>query len=234
MILMAKKKRVLKRAFEQSLENRKFEITLYWERTKYFFNIFSTLGGLSVLIALLAVGLDTRSPLLFLTLIIIECVGLVSAVAWVKVNLGSKYWQVNWETYVNKLGEDFIGPLFQYNIPAVGELKRYSVSKVNLRLSYYIVAVWALILLTTVGTWICILCCQCQDMGQCQTCTTCLYILVGVIMLLITCAAICCLCHTKGGDNILQSNGKIGVEGYLAEIEKRFPSTEEDEELCED
>lgn len=233
---MSKKDRVLKRAFEQSLENRKFEITLYWKRTKYFFTIFSTLGGLTVLIALLAVGLDARSPLLFLALIIVECVGLVAAIAWVKVNLGSKYWQVNWETYVNKLGEDFIGPLFQNNIPEVGGLKRYSVSKVNLRLSYYIVAVWALILVTTIGTWICNLCCQCQDMGQCQchTCTTCLYILVGVILLLITCAAICCLCHAKGGDNILQSNGKQGVEGYLEEIEKRFPSTEEDEGLCEE
>lgn len=231
---MSKKDRVLKRAFEQSLENRKFEITLYWERTKYFFNIFSTLGSLSVLISLLGMVLNDRFPLLFLALIIVECVGLVSAIAWVKVNLGSKYWQVNWETYVNKLGEDFIGPLFQYNIPAVGELKRYSVSKVNLRLSYYIVAVWALILVTTIGTWICILCCQCQDMGQCHTCTTCLYILVGVIMLLITCAAICCLCHAKGGDNIVQSNGKQGVDGFLEEIEKRFPSTEEDEEPCEE
>lgn len=231
---MAKKNRVLKRAFEQSLENRKFEITLYWKRTKYFFTIFSTLGGLSVLIALLAKVLEIPTPLLFLALIIVECVGLVAAIAWVKVNLGSKYWQVNWETYVNKLGEDFIGPLFQYNIPAVGELKRYSVSKVNLRLSYYIVAVWALILLTTIVTWICILCCQCQGIGQCHTCTTCLSILVGVIMLLITCAAICCLCHAKGGDNILQSNGKQGVEGYLEEIEKRFPSTEEDEEPCEE
>lgn len=148
---MAKKDRVLKRAFEQSLENRRFEITLYWKRTKYFFTIFSTLGGLSVLIALLAKVLEIPTPLLFLALLIVECVGLVAAIAWVKVNLGSKYWQVNWETYVNKLGEDFIGPLFQYNIPEVGGLKRYSVSKVNLRLSYYIVAVWALILLTTIG-----------------------------------------------------------------------------------
>lgn len=231
---MAKKNRVLKRAFEQSLENRKFEITLYWKRTKYFFNIFSTLGGLSVLIALFGVVLKLPTPLLFLALIIVECVGLVSAIAWVKVNLGSKYWQVNWETYVNKLGEDFIGPLFQYNIPEVGGLKRYSVSKVNLRLSYYIVAVWVLFLLTTIGTWICTLCCQCQGIGQCHTCTTCLYIMVGVIMLLITCAAICCLCHAKGGDNIVQSNGKQGVDGFLEEIEKRFSSTEEDEELCEE
>lgn len=233
---MAKKDRVLKRAFEQSLENRRFEITLYWKRTKYFFTIFSTLGGLSVLIALLAKVLEIPTPLLFLALLIVECVGLVAAIAWVKVNLGSKYWQVNWETYVNKLGEDFIGPLFQYNIPEVGGLKRYSVSKVNLRLSYYIVAVWALILLTTIGTWICILCCQCQSMGQCQCyhCTTCLYILVGVIMLLITCAAICCLCHAKGGDNIVQSNGKQGVDGFLEELEKRFSSTEEEEELCEE
>lgn len=225
---MAKKDRVLKRAFEQSLENRKFEITLYWKRTQYFFTIFSTLGGLSVLIALLEVGLDMQSPLLFLALIIIECVGLVAAIAWVKVNLGSKYWQENWEAYVDKLGEDFIGPLFKYNIPEIGGLRRYSVSKVNLRLSCYIVAVWVLILLTTVGTWICILCCQCQSMGQCHHCTTCLYIMVGVIMLLITCAAICCLCHAKGGDNTLQNNGKQGVEGYLEEIENLFPTTEKE------
>lgn len=226
---MVKKNRVLKRAFEQSLENRKFEITLYWKRTKYFFTIFSTLGGLSVLITLLAVGLDTRSPLLFLALIIVECVGLVSAIAWVKVNLGSKYWQVNWETYVNKLGEDFIGPLFQYNIPEVGGLKRYSVSKVNLRLSYYIVAVWFLILVTTICVWFCTFPCQC-----CPDCATCVYTIAGVIMLILTAVAICCLCHAKGGDNILQSNGKKGVEGYREEIEKRFPSTEEDEELCEE
>ena len=53
-------------------------------------------------------------------------------------------------------------------------------------------------------------------------------------MLLITCVAICCLCHAKGGDNIVQSNGKQGVDGFLEELEKRFSSTEEDEELCEE
>ncbi|WP_304289511.1 hypothetical protein [Porphyromonas uenonis] len=154
------------KAFEIALENRKFEIELYWKRAKYFLDAFLALGGVSILISVLQTSkaINLPFPIFFAILFAVECIGLVCAVAWSLVNEGSKYWQVNWEQYVDALGEDIVGPLFKHPIePESNELKRYSVSNINLYLSRYIVSVWVVMIVATLFVWIFI--CWCSSLS---------------------------------------------------------------------
>lgn len=142
------------KAFEIALENRKFEIELYWKRAKYFFDAFLALGGVSILISVLQISeaINLSRQIFFTILFAVECVGLVCAIAWSLVNEGSKYWQENWEQYVDALGKDFVGPLFKHPIEPTGNLRRYSVSEINRCLSWYIVSVWIVVILVTIAT----------------------------------------------------------------------------------
>lgn len=145
---------IYRAALEVALDTRKFEIGLYWQRTRYFFDAFLALGGFSLILTLLGLCNKVEQDLIYALLITVECVGIVAAFAWVCANKGSKYWQVNWEKYVDALGRKFIGPLFQHPIdPTSNNEKRYSVSKVNLTLSWYIFGVWLAILLLTIIAW---------------------------------------------------------------------------------
>lgn len=148
------KSQIYRAALEVALDTRKFEIGLYWQRTRYFFDAFLALGGFSLILTLLGLCGKVEQDLIYTLLITVECVGIVAASAWVCANRGSKYWQVNWEQYVDVLGEDFIGPLFQHPIdPKKNKKKRYSVSNVNLTLSRYVLGVWLAILVLTIVAW---------------------------------------------------------------------------------
>lgn len=181
---------IYRAALEVALDTRKFEIGLYWQRTRYFFDAFLALGGFSLILTLLGLCGKVEQDLIYTLLITVECVGIVAASAWVCANRGSKYWQVNWEQYVDVLGEDFIGPLFQHPIdPASNNEKRYSVSKVNLTLSWYIFGVWIAILVLTIVAW-CISYCCCQS----DSCITfCLLLLFSILIFGGSIVALCCL-----------------------------------------
>lgn len=187
-----------KKAFEIALENRKFEIELYWKRAKYFFDAFLALGGVSILISVLQTSkaINLPSPIFFAILFAVECVGLVCAVAWSLVNKGSKYWQENWEQYVDALGEDIVGPLFKYPIKPTNKLKRYSVSNINLCLSRYIVIVWGAMILVTLIVWIFI--CWCSSSTDCLN-IRCLSLILSLFFLVCSSAIILNMyCGCKG------------------------------------
>lgn len=137
----------LEKAFEIALDTRKFEIELYWKRTKYFWDIFVTTGGSSVILSLYShvQGGESFDPFLFALLITIEWIGLVSAVAWKFANIGSKYWQVNWEEYIDKIEREFSGHIFRHPISnGKGVPKRYSVSKINEVLTCFFICIWGI------------------------------------------------------------------------------------------
>ena len=77
--------------FKIVLETRNFEIGLFWQRCNYFL----------VLNTALAVGVflffrDGGAPSLFIPFLI--CIaGCFVCIGWIKVGLGSKYWQSHWE-----------------------------------------------------------------------------------------------------------------------------------------
>ena len=77
-----------------ALENRAFEIQLFWQRTNYFL----------VLITALGIGVFTVSDNLFA--VILSVLGSVSSLLWFGTNLGSKFWQESWEVEVQILAEE--------------------------------------------------------------------------------------------------------------------------------
>lgn len=231
------------KAFEIALENRKFEIELYWKRAKYFFDAFLALGGVSILISVLQTSkaINLSQPIFFAILFAVECVGLVCAIAWSLVNEGSKYWQENWEHHVDDLGKDIVGPLFKNTIKPTNKLKRYSVSTINLYLSRYIIAVWGVMILVTLAVWI-FACCPlskgCLDscfffrillflfLGRCPLVTTtycillCECFLVAISCILFAACSLVAICYMligakRGNNSNNEDSSNFGTHGCL-------------------
>lgn len=79
---------------EIARENRRFEISMFWQRANYFL----------VLNTALAVGAYSVSSIyltLFLTLI-----GSLVSLLWFRTNTGAKFWQMFWEEEVSRLSQD--------------------------------------------------------------------------------------------------------------------------------
>ena len=77
-----------------ALDNREFEIQLFWQRTNYFL----------VLITALGIGVFTVEDNLFST--ILSILGTASSILWFRTNLGSKFWQESWEVEVEILAKE--------------------------------------------------------------------------------------------------------------------------------
>jgi len=123
------------RAWEKAWHVRDFEIKLYWERAKYFWAfIASTFAGFFVSLG------DSSNKITELPFIMI-IIGFIFSLAWLLVNIGSKNWQKNWETHIDNLEEEFTGPLYRTVIIA----KNYSVSKINIIISSFIIVIWFLL-----------------------------------------------------------------------------------------
>ncbi|MEX1138489.1 MAG: hypothetical protein WEF53_03990 [Bacteroidota bacterium] len=136
-----------KKRYEVSLDTRKFEIDLFWRRALFFWGFIA-----SAFVAYAAFSKDRPDgPTISL---IISLFGLVCSFSWTLVNRGSKYWQENWESQVDKDEDAVTGPLFKQ--PAERQKKgwfgaqKFSVSKLAIALSDYVTLVWALLILRSV------------------------------------------------------------------------------------
>lgn len=78
-----------------ALENRAFEIQMFWQRSNYFL----------VLITALGIGVYTSSNH-FVSGLIAVVAGLASFL-WFRTNLGSKFWQESWEVEVSMLSKEY-------------------------------------------------------------------------------------------------------------------------------
>lgn len=87
-----------------ALDNRAFEIQLFWQRTNYFL----------VLITALGIGVFSISDNFFSLLIAI--LGVCSSFLWFRTNLGSKFWQESWEIEVESLADEFGIKSFQRDL----------------------------------------------------------------------------------------------------------------------
>jgi len=140
---------------EKAIEERRFEINLYWKRAAYFWAFIAvTFAGYGILnnrdFSLLNYCLD---DFLYYKFVVI-CVGIVFSFAWYLVNKGSKYWQESWEYQVDLLEDNVIGPLFKNifkkndNDIFIPHLSfPFSVSKINQILSFYIFLIWLSLLI---------------------------------------------------------------------------------------
>jgi len=120
-------------ALDRAWKNRDFEISLYWKRATYFWGfIAAAFAGYALL------SIDQWD-----LKIVLICLGLIFSFAWVLVNIGSKKWQQNWEKHIDMLEDDVSGPIYK----TVLQYSGYSVSKINLLVSKFVLGIWVLMLL---------------------------------------------------------------------------------------
>lgn len=210
-------KQIKERAFEVALDTRRFEIELYWKRAHYFFGIMCGLGGASAILIFIRSEESIGNGLFLLSLFVIGCIGTVTSFAWYFTNKGSKYWQENWEQYVDALGEDIIGPLFKHPIAekhGQKALLRYSVSRINEKLSLYAICIWSLI---TAGVFIygILSMCGCND---CLVTGPCLILLFGVVVMFISIVFIIGLFGCRSDSTSGPTDNEI--ESYLYDVKR--------------
>lgn len=142
-----------KEALKHALDIRKFEISLYWKRAAYFWTLIAvTFAGY---FAVLSANNSLKDDKEFLAFII-SCIGLVFTWAWFLVNRGSKYWQENWESHVDKLEDEITGPLYKTVLYSSHQEKFFeklitgpraiSVSKINQWVSSFTLCIWIILI----------------------------------------------------------------------------------------
>jgi len=128
----------LRKAFDVAHENRKLEITLFWQRSLFFW------GFVATALVGYATSYGKNAELSFIFAIF----GLICSVIWALGNRGSKYWQKYWEEKVNFYQHYTTGELFFDRLPGepkFNELyaaRRVSVSKLTMALSDYMILMW--------------------------------------------------------------------------------------------
>ena len=124
-------------AYDTALATRNFEISLFWQRSLFFWGF---IGAAFVGHAALR---DANSGLA----LVLACFGLVCSVAWSLVNRGSKYWQEAWESRVDEAEDKVTGALFKKEAPLQKKgwwlsARRFSVSKLTIAMSDYSIVLW--------------------------------------------------------------------------------------------
>jgi small-conductance mechanosensitive channel len=128
------------KAYEISLDIRKFEIELYWKRAGYFWLLLAALAA--SLGVVLTAGSDQVLPNSRRETIglFISCAATVLSICWMVVNRASKSWQRNWEFQVDALEDAVIGPLYK-TVMYKGDKGKgpvsFSISDANFWISFY-------------------------------------------------------------------------------------------------
>ncbi|MBZ7670110.1 MULTISPECIES: hypothetical protein [Enterobacteriaceae] len=121
-------------ALEKAHDIRKFEIELYWKRATYFFAFFTVVTT--------AFGLTLSNYRYNHLAPSTAIIGFVISSCFYYVNVGSKYWQENWEFIIDKIEYYITGNLYKAFFFENEHTKRPSVSKINIYLSRFIITVW--------------------------------------------------------------------------------------------
>jgi len=106
---------------------------MYWKRALYFWGFISV-----VFIGFFSLETDGKYFDFYPSLL--SGSGFVLSIAWVLVNKGSKFWQKNWEKHIDLLEDEYEGRL--YKTVLLKDKISYSVSEINLSLSYFITLIW--------------------------------------------------------------------------------------------
>lgn len=124
--------------FEIAFACRNSEIDLYWRRFSYHWIIVA-----ASLLAYGSIG-QTNSNLG----IMFACFGLITSTAWLLVNIGSKWWQVNWEkkleaATIELLGDNLFKPEIEIrSMDRIVPIYRFSVSRIATILSGFTAFLW--------------------------------------------------------------------------------------------
>lgn len=130
--------RKIREAYNRSHDIRKFEIDLYWKRATYFWAFITTIA------AIFGLCIKDKTTDYFILSPLIANLGFITALCFHYANLGSKYWQENWEHNVDNLEFYVSGDLYKINYYSDSGIK-YSVSRVNNELSLLITVIWFIV-----------------------------------------------------------------------------------------
>ena len=128
--------------YEFACRAREVELDLFWKRSLFFWGF---IGAAFVAFATLRSSVTLS--------VLIASFGFVCSFVWTLANRGSKFWYENWERKVEISEKHFTGPWFAVPESAKPDLwwlraRRFSVSKLTIALSDYMVALWFALLLS--------------------------------------------------------------------------------------
>jgi hypothetical protein len=132
-------KKKLEALLQKSWEIRNFEIELFWKRATYF----SVIVGAFLVAYFKVKNSDLESKYL------ISILGCISSFIWLLSNLGSKFWQKNWEKHIDLL-EKKTGSGDIYQVVLGGRCGAFSVSKLSTSLSIISFIAWLYLYLITI------------------------------------------------------------------------------------
>ncbi|WP_339837254.1 hypothetical protein [uncultured Maribacter sp.] len=139
----------LKRAYEL----RDFEITHYWKRAQYFWGFLAVVYA-GFFASLIAASKGNKIEIEFI--LIICSIGCIFSFAWYLVNRGSKRWQEHWENIINEIESKLNKPLYSLR-PKVKtsafNAGNFSVSRINITVSFLIFVSWILMWAYTAITY---------------------------------------------------------------------------------
>jgi hypothetical protein len=113
-----------KREFDLAVDALKLEVTLFWQRSVFFWGFIS---AAFIAYSALFRSEDTVMPF------IISCFGFVCSVAWTLVNRGSKYWQEAWEQKLERVEQEVLGRPFLKNERKPSRRKELSGARITFR-----------------------------------------------------------------------------------------------------
>lgn len=126
--------------FDVAADVRKFEVTLFWQRSVFFWGLIAaTFVGYA--------SLKDDASLRFL----VACFGVICSLAWALAARGSKYWYEAWEQKVadaelRAFGTDMfteLRPVHAHGV--VWRARRFSVTRIVISLSDFTLFVWFLL-----------------------------------------------------------------------------------------
>ncbi|HEY4342775.1 MAG TPA: hypothetical protein VGN05_00395 [Parvibaculum sp.] len=135
---------------ELATDTRKFEISLFWQRSLFFWGfIAAALVAYATLVTTHEAHQDTD------LLLAVSSFGVVCSVAWTLANRGSKYWQGAWEAKLETYEKEVLGiELFSAEYTPSEKLWwgewRYSVSRLAIALSDFSVVLWVVLFLKAI------------------------------------------------------------------------------------
>lgn len=134
------------KSFDTAHANRLFEIDLFWKRALFFWGFVATTF----------VGFAAMRTVDTSIAIMVGCFGFLASFAWTLGNRGSKYWQEYWEQKVEDVELQVVGELFIDHSPRSEKswfgARKFSVSKLAIAISDYLVFVWLCLTISEINT----------------------------------------------------------------------------------
>lgn len=140
----SKREKALTRAYAL----RTFEIEHYWKRATYFWGF-----QIAIFAAFGLLWKDSAANPWNPVAIALSGLGVLTAVANSLAAKGSRFWQRNWELHIDMLEDEIEGRLYKTVWMPEGK-PSFSVSRVNLALSYCFIGFWIFVTCYTVYRWL--------------------------------------------------------------------------------